>query len=74
MPRSGDLGWAGWRIWERGKGLETSQKGKSRKELLQTEDEGNSPVKVAAVLGVLLVVAACQDPPTLVAVERFGEP
>ena len=62
MARSGDLGWVGSQIWARGKGLETSQQGESRKELLETEDEGKSSCeKLQVVLGVLLVVAACPN-------------
>ena len=39
MARLGDLGWAGSGIWVRGKGLETSKKGESRKEWVETEEE-----------------------------------
>ena len=42
--------------------METSQKGKSRREWLQTEDEGKSSCEKSRVaLGVLLVVAVCQN-------------
>ena len=33
MARSGDFGWVGSRIWARGKGLATSKKGESRREM-----------------------------------------
>ena len=62
MARSGDLGWAGSGIWARGKSLETSPKSESRKEWVETEDDGKSSCeKLRVVLGKLLVVAVCQN-------------
>ena len=39
MARSPDFRWVGSGIWARGKGLRTSPEGKSRREVLQMEDE-----------------------------------
>ena len=62
MARSGDLGWARSWISVRRKVLETSKKGKSRKEWLKTEDERKSSYeKLRVVLVAFLVVAVCQN-------------
>ena len=62
MVRSGDLGWAGPGIWVRGEGLETSQKGESRKEMGPDGRRAQSScAKLRVVMAVLLVVAVCQN-------------